>query len=249
MSNIIVRTNKGTMGNALPRLEGEGADIVPGSMLAVIGLFVYALQSRFAFSESEPLPWAWGPSLKPADDEDGTPLPEGSPRRLYIGSAYNVELNSRNYRPSIVVGRRGEVTVAKMTLDNYVGGIIPTGAKAHHIMATMPLVIECNSETAGESSTIGELVWLFFLATRDIYRKDFGLHELSEPSLGETIPSKQDKEIWTTPISFYVTYDIRWGTVPVAPRLRELVVDLVQRLEAPAEDILVRIAQFDSVVE
>lgn len=247
MSNIIVKTNKGQAGNALPRLDGEGADIVPGSMLAVVGLFVFALQSRFAFSEVEPLPWAWSSTLKPSDTEDGTPLPEGSPRRLYIGSAYNIEANTRNYRPAIIVGRSGDVTVAKVVIDNYLGGIQQTGAKAHHIMATMPLMIYCESETPGESSTIGEAVWVFLLATRDIYRKDFGFHELSEPTLGDTVPAKKDKEVWVTPVSFYVTYDIRWGTVPIAPRLRELVVNLIQRRKEPLEDILIQVAQFGGI--
>jgi hypothetical protein len=86
----------------------------------------------------------------------------------------------------------------------------------------MPVVFECKSEAFGESSAIGETAWAFILASRDIFRKDFGLHEITEPVLSDTMPDKTDKEVWVTNVQFQVTYDLRWGVVPIAPRLRDI---------------------------
>jgi len=218
-----LRTNKNWRNEALPRLENEGVDVFPGSPLAVIGLWVFALRERFKYNEAYPLPWMWDRPLRPADEEDGSPGPEGSPRRVHIESAYNVEKSVRNYRPYIVVGRGGGNTTAdKVSINNFVGLNPKNQFKAYHCYATMPIVLECGAEASGESSTIGELVWAFILSTREIFRKDFGFHEITEPVMSDTKPKEDDKEIWITNVMYQIQYDMRWGTEPIAPVLREI---------------------------
>lgn len=227
MGGIRIRTDENWRQGALPRLEGENEDIMPGSPLAVIGLWIFALRNRFSYSINEPLPWVWRSELKPENDQDGNPLPDGSPRKLLIESAYNVEKAVRNYRPAIYVGRSGgPVIIQKNSVNNLVGTVFPTGLKAYHCMATMPMIFECEAEAAGESSALAESAWAFVLTTREIFRKDFGLHEITEPVLGDTTPTKTDKEIWATNVQFHVTYDMRWSTRPIAPILKDLSVTL-----------------------
>jgi len=220
----IIEVNKGYRGNALPRLaEGEGSDVFPGSPLAVIGLFVFAVRARFEYTEGAPLPWVWDDELRPFNDEDGDPLPEGSPRKLFIESTYNVANPDLNYRPAIYIGRGGgAVSIAKVSVDNRVGVHLPTGFTAYHCYATMPITFECEAETSGESSAIAETAWAYVLSSRDIFRRNFGFHEVTEPVLGDTEHSKKDKEIWVTRVQFQVQYDMRWGVTPIAPRLRNL---------------------------
>ncbi len=241
----IIRVDQGPRNTTLPRLgEGEGVDVFPGSPLAVIGLWVFAVRARFEYTPSAPLPWAWDDVLRPDDDEDGNPLPDGSPRKLMIESAYNVDNPQRNYRPSIIVGRGGgPVTPNKVSVDNLVGQHIPTGLKAYHCYATMPVVLECNAETSGESSSIGETAWAYILTTRDIFRKDFGFHEITEPVLGDTVPSKKDKEVWVTTVQFQVQYDMRWGVTPIAPRLRDTAIQLTGN--TGGDEFFVRLALRD----
>lgn len=245
----IIQTNIGARNTRLPRLaEGEGADVFPGSPLAVIGLWVMALRARFEYTAAAPLPWAWDDDLRPADNEDGEPLPDGSPRKLQIESAYNTENSARNYRPAIFVGRGGgPVRSDKVSVNNKVGEHIPTGLEAFHCYATMPVVFECESENSGESSTIAETAWGFVLTTRSIFRKDFGFHEITEPVLGDTVPSKKDKEIWVTTVQFQVQFDMRWGVTPIAPRLRDMALEL--RGNAGGDDFLVRLAVCDETEE
>ncbi len=211
----------------LPRLTGESPDVFPGSPLAVIGLWVFALRERFALDVGTPMPWVWEPNLRPEDAEDGNPPPDGSPRKLLIDSAYNVKKEERNYRPAIYVGRGGgPVTPNKLAIDNKAGVHFPTHLRAYWCQAQMPVVMECESSDSGESSTIAETAWAFVLSTRDIFRADFGFHEITEPSMTDTIPSKIDKEIWTTNVQFGVSYDLRWGVTPIAPKLRDIAVRL-----------------------
>jgi len=224
----IIEVNKGYRNNALPRLaEGESPDVFPGSPLAVVGLFVFALRARFQDTNESPLPWVWEETLSPLADEDGFPLPDGSPRKMQIESMYNVSNPERNYRPAIYIGRGGgSVTADKVSVDNRVGLHIPTGFTAYHCYATMPVMFECEAETSGESSAIAETAWAYVLSSRDILRRNFGFHEVTEPVLGDTDPSERDKEVWVTRVQFQVQYDMRWGVTPIAPKLRDLAIRL-----------------------
>ena len=221
----IIEVNKGYRNNALPRLTEEGSDVFPGSPLAVIGLFVFAVRARFQDTEDSPLPWVWDETLVPFATEDGFPIPDGSPRKMQIESMYNVSNPERNYRPAIYIGRSGGVVSAnKVSVDNRVGTYLPTGFNAYHCYANMPITFECEAETSGESSAIAETAWAYILSSRDILRRNFGFHEVTEPVLGDTEPSERDDEIWITRVQFQVQYDMRWGVTPIAPKLRDLAV-------------------------
>lgn len=227
MGGIRILTESNWRGGALPRLQGENSDVMPGSPLAVIGLWVFALRSRFSYRDDVPLPWVWTQDLTPAVDQDGNPLPDGSPRKLMVDSTYNVEKSARNYRPAIYVGRGGgNVSADKSSVNNLVGVVHQNQLKAYHCLASMPIIFECESEASGESSAIAETAWAFVLTTREIFRKDFGLHEISEPVLGDTAPGKTDKEVWTTNVQFHVSYDMRWKTMPIAPVLKDMALRL-----------------------
>ena len=205
----------------LPRLVDEGVDVCPGTPLALIGLWVTALRYRFNRSPSEPLPWVWDANLRPSDVEDGQPVTEGEPRKLLIEAAFNVEKSARNYRPAIYVDR-GAVTANKVVLDNMAGRYVPSGLTAYFCQADVPITIYCESENAAESCLIADTVWFFILATRDIFRKDFGLYDIREPAMSETRPIDEDKQVWQTTVQFVVTLEMRWTTTPIAPLLRDI---------------------------
>lgn len=247
----IIQTNVGDRNTKLPRLPNEQADVMPGSPLAVVGLWIEALRHRFNATPAEPLPWVWRENLRPNDDEMETPLePDpadphltiGSPRTLLIDSAYNVEKDARNYRPAIYVGR-GAVRALKLSVNNFVGEYFPTQIKAYHCLASMPITIECEAEGAGESSVIAETVWAFVLSCREIFRETLGFQEITEPTLGETAPNTTDKRGWVTSVDFEVQYDVRWGTKPLEPFLRDLTLKI--RPEGTAEDYLLEVAARD----
>jgi hypothetical protein len=232
----LILTGKDGRNHALPRLEAEGADVFVGSPLAIIGLWVFAIRERLALRDAYPMPWVYDPDYRPADDQDGFPPPDGSPRKVVVESSYNTEKAVRNYRPAIYVGRGGgSLKVMKTSVDNLASTRERTGLKAYHCMVSMAITIECESDNAGESSALAETIWGFILATRDIFRTDFGLHDIIEPSLSDTQYSKRDKDVWVTAVQFEVIFDQRWGTEPIAPVLRDIAARINARAPSASE--------------
>lgn len=240
----VIRTNIGAAGH-LPRLEGESPDIAPATPIAVVGLWVMALRARFNYNPSEPLPWVWSPDYTPETTEDGNPLPDGEPRKIVIESAFNTEKSVRNYRPAIYVNR-GEVTPTRSVIDNRVGVHIPSALQAFFCQASLPISFECESENAVESELIADTAWFHVLACRDLFRKTFGLHEIVEPTLGQTRPLDEDKEVWRTQVTFNTVFDLRWSTRPIAPLVRDIVAHIETDAEGDATLLYHKIALRDS---
>ena len=200
-----------------PRLDTEHKDVAPGSPLAVVGLWLKALRYRFqtTSNDTEPLPWTWGKTL-----QDCTTNSTGLTKVL-IEAAWNVEKAQRNYRPGIYV-EYGRVVPQKVIIDNKAGERLPDGFKAYHTMAAAPITITVEAESAAEAALIGDTVWMFVMATLDIFRAAFGFHDISLPQLGEVRPRKTDKDVWVTTVDFVVQFDLRWTTRPLAPLLEEI---------------------------
>ena len=223
----VIKVNQGVRGTKLPRLEGENADVFPGSSLAVLGLWIYVLRARLAPDAAHPLPWIWAEDLRAEDAQDGDPLPEGSPRKVQIESAYNVEKQARNYYPSVYVGQGGGVITAQQSsVGDLAGKYRPTEYQAYHCFAGMPITFECEAETAGEAKTIGDILWSFVVCNRQICREEFGFQEITHPVLGDAVPAERDKEIWVVSVRFQVTFDMRWTTIPHDPVLRDIGITL-----------------------
>jgi hypothetical protein len=225
--------DKGIRGTKLPRLEGENADVFPGSSLAVLGLWIYILRARFAPDTYHVLPWIWAEDLRAEDDQDGDPLPDGSPRKIQIESAYNTEKQPRDYYPSVYVGRSGgAITVQQTAVGDYVGEHRPTKYQAYHAFAGMPLTFECEAETSGEAQTIGDILWSFVLCTRQICREEFGFQAISHPVLSDVEPFERSKSLWRVSVQFQVSFDMRWTTLPHDPVLRDVSATLRGRKNA-----------------
>jgi hypothetical protein len=231
-------------GDALPRETGEHPSITVGSPLAVIGLFVLALQHRFSPSAMgtegllgdspelrdpvdwqdstapEPLPWIWTGDLKPADECD--PNNVGAPRPIFIGPAFDKNKGIRNYRPAIYV-ERGNVVIQKMATNNFVGQHLPSSTEAFGAIARIPMQIDCVAESYGDSNVIADTVWFYLLSCRNVLSKAFGFHQIVEPVLGSTTPEEADKTVYHTPIYCDVELFIRWSTRPIVPLINDIV--------------------------
>lgn len=221
MGGAFIRTDGGHY--ALPRLKDEpGKDLATGSPEAILNLWVAALRQRFGDDIGEPMPWVWTPDLKPSQYENAQPRSEsaGEPRKLLIEVESYVEGGVRNYRPAIYVGR-GEVVPQKSVVDNRAGQHLPTGLIAYWCKGSMPISFLVEGESGAESSVIAETAWFFVMATRDIWRRDFGIDDISMPVLGVTQQATSDKEVWQTTVSFVCEITFRWMTRPIATKIRD----------------------------
>jgi hypothetical protein len=241
MGGVVIETDQ-SWRYPLPRLKGESPDVAPGTPLAVIGLWMAALQARFSplnlganlgqqtegtgyntfdgEENVEPLPWVWDGNVNPGD-ECATPPGTDGQAKLLIDAAFNTDKGERNYRPAIYVDR-GDVTTQKLVIDNKAGTELPTAEKGYWTIAHMPVVFECEAINVAESSLIADTAWFFILATRDIFKESFGFYDISEPLLGKTQKMETDRDVWVTPVHFAVQIELRWGTRRISPILREL---------------------------
>jgi len=252
-------------GKALPLEIGEHKNITVGSPLAVIGLFVLALQHRFSPAAigsdnlvgdspdlrvpvewedptvPEPLPWIWSGDLKPADECN--PSNAGAPRPIYIGPSFDRNKNIRNYQPAIYVDR-GNVTVQKVSNNNFVGQHNASGLEAFGAIARIPIQLDCTAQSYGDSNIIADTVWFYILASRNILSRTFGFHQIVEPVLGATVPDEIDKQIFHTQIYCDVELFIRWSTKPIAPLINDIVLRVGKA--GSVDDVLVDIVLRES---
>jgi len=202
----------------LPRIAGQQADIAVGSPLALVALFTEIVRERFRPGNG--LAWTWDENPTPAAGEANT---EDAPRKILIEPSFNENTEVRNFRPAIYIDK-GETAAGKVVIGNFVGQKLNTGLRAFYALGTSPMDIEVVSGSKGESSILGDIVWFYILAGREQIRSSFGLHELTPPILGKTVPFDGDRTQWSTHIAFEVQFDLRWSTLPVGPMLREIVV-------------------------
>lgn len=199
------------------RLPGQQADILPGSPTAVLAVFTEIVRERFR--PGGDLPWYWDGNLNPANDAQGT---SGSARKVLIEPGYSETAEVRNYRPAIYIDRMQTVP-NKAVLANFVGQHLPTGLRAFHSLVTIPLAIQVEASRKGESATLADAVWFYLLSGIEPIRATFDIHEITMPELGRTELSDKDKATWVTPITFAITTNLRWTTVPVSSTIREVV--------------------------
>lgn len=236
-------TNTNWQNNNLPREADEHETIAMGSPLAVIGLFILALQHRFSPSsvgssglrgdspdlrddtswedeeEVAPLPWIWTGDLRPANE--CVPGNAGAPRPIYIGPSFEKNRGARNYRPAIFVDR-GVVTVQKLAINNEAGRHLESGLQAFGSIAKIPIEIDCVSESYADCSILGDTVWFYLLSCRNILSTSFGFHQIVEPVLGKTLPSEEDKQVFHTQVFCDVELVLRWSTRPIKPLLNDV---------------------------
>jgi hypothetical protein len=196
------------------RVSGQQQYIVDGSPLAIIGMYVSILRERFSEADSPRRDtWVW------QDDPTAS--------TITIESALEDNSTLRNKQPAIFVDK-----------DQSIYGKSVVGDRAHHQMrnsqdvqwalSTVPVIIECVATRRGESAILGDIVQWTLHAASDVIQKTFGLHDMSPPTLGRTIPYEMDSECWNTPINFQVQYNVVWTYVPIKPLLQQIAV----RIEA-----------------
>lgn len=218
------------------RLPGQQADIMPGSPLAVLALVTEIVRERFR--EANGLAWVWADGETPTATETGETVEEGGePRKIQIEPSFNEHTEVRNYVPAITVDK-GETAARSVVLGNLAGKHLQSGLTGFYAMGVIPIVITCTSDKKGESATLGDVVWFYLLAGRELIMKTFGIHDMSMPTLGRTTPGEKGKTEWVTPVAFSLELPLRWSTKPIAPLLNGMVLKFRQSGETDLDTFL-----------
>lgn len=202
--------------------------IRPGSGLAVIGVFVEVLRSRF---QDGTLDWVYNPDIKKTG--------------IAIESAFNEDDQHRNKRPAIFVDRDEQV-IGRSVVGDFAGQNLMSGMRGFWALESVPILIECVAAKKGESAIIADLAGIFLHASSDLIQAAFGLHEMTPVNRGRTQPFTRDKNQWVTAITFNIQYNLRWSNTPTGPLLQELVTRVVNSGYDSATDYFESVALYGS---
>jgi hypothetical protein len=181
--------------------------ILDGSPLAMIGIFVEVLRERFAPDNGMPK-YHW------YEDAHKT--------KVIIESAFEDSDTKRGDKPAIYIDR-DEIVYGKTVIGDRAGFTWKDSKDFQWTLATTPILIDCVASRRGESAILGDIVHWSLHVMSDAIQATFSLHDMSPPRLGRTIPYEDDKEAWSSPVSFTIQHNVRWTTVPIAPLLQEIV--------------------------
>lgn len=200
------------------RVTGQQEKIVDGSPLAIIGIYVAVLRERFSQENSpDPDQWLWIPDIEQS--------------KIVIESAYEDNSLVRDKQPAIYIDK-DQSAYGKNTIGDRVDHNLRNSRDIQTSLSTVPVIIECTASRKGESAILGDIVQWTLHASSDVIQKTFGLHDMSPPILGRTVPYEMDTEVWNTQVSFQVQYHVTWSYVPIAPLLQSI----VAKIEASGMD-------------
>lgn len=204
-----------------PKVEGSHDDVLPGSPMAVLGVFVEVLRARYSQDNANRTPYIWRPDSTPTETEEGT---EAEPRTLIIESQYLAHPDVRDMAPGLYV-ERGMLSFATVSIGNRGDHDQRSGADLYMIQATMPISIHCVSPLRGESMELGMDVGFYLLTLMTGLREIFGFQDVRPPVVDGTQVFRRsgaDIESWITPVTTQVTCKYLWTERPIAPMLREI---------------------------
>ncbi len=205
-----------------PRLAGAGDDIFSGTLLAYAGIFVAVLQARFAEAG---LPWRWQPNYEVTDEQAATPE---APAPIYIGSVYAEEPSTRDVLPRIEVSMPG-AELQKFVVGNRANIRQQDRTELFIALDNVEARIKCFGGSAGEAGVIADIARIQIVATMNVVREIFNIHEISLPSISE--PTEQQEAAgkpanFVSTLSFRVQSKVQWATRPDVPLLQEIAVDI-----------------------
>jgi len=202
-------------------VENQHEDIFPSSPMALVAVFTECLRGRFRGENALGSPYIWSPDSQPFEELNGQ-------SKLYIESQYTQEPDARDRVPSLLV-ERGPTQLNNFTVGDRADIDLPTMTEAFLAWATVSVSVMCIAGERGTSATLADLVFMFFVASRNQIREAFSIHEIGRPVIENTQPYRQNSanvEIWTTPVTFYATIKFAWRNKPIAPVLKEIAANM-----------------------
>lgn len=185
----------------------QAAQIVPGSPLAVTGIFLEVLRERFG--EGQEVPWTWRRDVTLTD--------------VMIEAGYNAELAARGTSVGIYVNRNQTVP-GTIVIGDLAAARLPKLIEVFTLMMTSSYSIDCVSPDKGESALLADTVQFTLIGANNLIEGYFGLHSLGMPIMGQTLPFEHGPTKYSTSLSFDVQYQTTWRTQKLRPLLQQVMV-------------------------
>jgi hypothetical protein len=201
------------------RVDDQHPDIFPGSPMALVAVFTHCLQARFSGSNvlDENSPYVWAPDAQPLNPQSGQ-------TRIYIESQFTAEPDARDRKPALLV-EKGITQPQQVIVGDRADIDRTTMTELFIAWANVPISVLCIANNRGTSATLADLVFMFFLGSKNHIRQIFSIHDLSAPTLSDTQPyrpSSSHVETWVTTVTMSAMIKFAWRTRPIAPLLKEI---------------------------
>ena len=185
--------------------------VLAGSSLAVQGIFIEALRSYFSGPDA---PFRWNTDANSSE--------------IIIEASRNPQVEVNNPSRAVYITRQRS-TPQQLMLGNRVGTRLRDGQESFAAHMGMSIRVECVSSTPGDCELLSDFVFNFLIASAGVFEKMYGFHKVALPSLGEIVPYQADTQMFMGPIDFDTTHQTMWTSVPIAPLLEQMQVNILTR--------------------
>jgi hypothetical protein len=179
--------------------------------LALIGAFIYIVRERF--QENNGTRWTWRDNKTATD--------------INIEAQYEKNTESRDVKPGCFIDKGQTVykQVALSNRDQWSPSIQTRRLEQFYMAVETDIKIDCVAQTKGESVILADIVQQHIICSQRIIETYFTLRKVSPSIMGRTEPFLKDSTLFNSQIEFRVETEFRWATLPVAPVMREILVN------------------------
>ena len=183
------------------------------SPIAIIGAVLSVVRERF--KPGCGLPWEYAQEGSAAHLDNSITIEAGSPD--------STELT--NTRPSVHVVR-GPIGYKQSVIGDIHATHDPSGGKVYYATADTSFTFIVEAEVEGEAAQIADIVLGTFMMGSDLIEHAYQFRKLGPFSVSAASRPTYNTDICQIQVSMGLTFDVRWGTVPIAPMLNEIVVKM-----------------------
>lgn len=207
-------------GSFLPHREEQHHLIALHSPASIEGAFVFMLREHFKKMPDHL--WKW--DKNPTDS------------RVAIDVGDESLVTHADKTPSIWVAHGqtvyGNIVMGNKGIEHF--SYLQKEKQHHYSTADADMSITCCSPKRGESLLIADIIQKFIHFSNRILCTAFKFRDISPVVLNSTRNFERDKTIYITPISFRISFELTWMTMPAASPLNAL----AMRLESKDEEVL-----------
>jgi hypothetical protein len=189
----------------------EQRNVQLNSPLALIGAFIYIIRERFSPPNEGRYQW----------------LDNKSATSVVVEAQFERNTELRDAKPGVYIDR-GQTVYRKNTIDNrdqYAPSVMTRRLDQYLTLVETDINIDVVAATKGESATLGNIVMEHIECSRNIIMTFFTLQDISPLIMARTEAFQKDETLFNTPIQFRTTHELRWATLPIAPVMREIVLN------------------------
>lgn len=178
--------------------------ILAGSPLALLGIYLESLREYFSGVDA---PYRWSTDANSSE--------------LIVEAGKKPTVETNNPSRGVFVRRMGSVP-ASIGMGDRLGVDLPSGQESFIAHMTTSFRVDCVCAAEGEAELLADFVHHFLIASRKVFARQYGLHEMSMAAMGAVEPYEFDTKYFAVALTFETTHAFRWTIVKIAPLIQQV---------------------------